>query len=243
MAFGKTAGCLILAGGFLASPAIASAAQFPVRHEHWRGHCDGVLTVDEKGVSFQGEKKHAWSWQYRDIQQLTLSPDLVLVVTYQDNKLLLGADRSYRFTGKVPAVELYALLKDRLDQRFVAALDREADPDASLPAWNFPVKHLGRIAGSEGTLTFDSNAVIYSTPANDDSRTWRYGDIDNISSSGPFQLTVTTVERDRYAPGGRKAFDFQLKERIDEATYNAIWLQIQQKTGKIELPPAERVEH
>jgi hypothetical protein len=49
MAFGKTAGCLILAGA-----AMASAAQFPVRHEH----CNGVLTVDEKGVAFRGPKKH-----------------------------------------------------------------------------------------------------------------------------------------------------------------------------------------
>ena len=46
MAFGKTAGCIILAGA-----AMASAAQFTVRHEHWQDHCSGVLTVDDKGVS------------------------------------------------------------------------------------------------------------------------------------------------------------------------------------------------
>lgn len=226
MAFGKTASCIILAGA-----AMASAAQFPVRHEHWQDHCNGILTVDDKGVSFAGPKKHAWSWKYRDIQQLTLSPDRVSVLTYKDNKLLLGADRSYRFTGKVPAAELYALLKDRLDQRLVAAMEQ----DATLPAWAFPVKHLGRITGSEGTLIFDSDAVIYSTPAKDDSRTWRYSDIDNISSSGPFQLTVTTFERDKYTFGDRKGFNFQLKERLTEATYNEIWLQIQKKNGKIQV--------
>jgi len=226
MAFGKTASCIILAGA-----AMASAAQFPVRHEHWQDHCSGILTVDDKGVSFAGPKKHAWIWKYRDIQQLTLSPDRVSVLTYKDNKLLLGADRSYRFTGKVPAAELYALLKDRLDQRLVAAMEQ----DATLPAWAFPVKHLGRITGSEGTLIFDSDAVIYSTPAKDDSRTWRYSDIDNISSSGPFQLTVTTFERDKYTFGDRKGFNFQLKERLTEATYNEIWLQIQKKNGKIQV--------
>ena len=234
MAFGKTAGCLILAGA-----AMASAAQFPMRHEHWHGHCSGVLTVDEKGVSFAGPKKHAWSWRYRDIQQLTLSPDEIVVLTYEDNKLPLGAGRSYRFTGKAPAAELYALLKDRLDQRFVAALGA----DASLPAWTFAVKHLGRITGSEGTLIFDPNAAIYSTAAKDGSRTWRYSDIDNISSSGPFQLTVTTFERDKYSLDDRKAFDFQLKERITEATYNAIWLQIQQKNGKIQVTQAGPAGH
>jgi len=197
---------------------MASAAQFPVRHEHWHDRCNGVLTVDEKGVSFAGEKKHAWSWQYRDIQQLTLSADTVSVLTYED--------RTYRFTGKVPAMELYALLKDRLDQRFVAALDRET----SSPAWTFPVKLCVR-KSSEGTLTFDANAVTYSTPAKDSSRTWRYSDIDNISSSGPFQLTITTFER---GLGDRRSFDFALKERMSETTYNVIWLQIQQKNGKIE---------
>jgi hypothetical protein len=223
MAFGKTAGCLIVAAA-----AVASAAQFPVRHEHWQhDHCDGVLTVDEKGVSFKGEKKHAWSWQYRDILQLTLSPDRISVATYKD--------RTYRFTGKVPAAELYALLKDRLDQRFVAALDGET----GVPAWTFAVKHCGR-ASSEGILTIGSDAVIYSTPAKDSSRTWRYSDIDNISSSGPFQLTITTFERDRNSLGDRREFDFELKEKITEAAYNAIWLRIQQKTGRIQAAPAER---
>jgi hypothetical protein len=224
MAFGKTAGCLILAGA-----AIASAAQFPMRHEHWRGHCDGVLTVDEKGVSFAGPQKYSWSWQYRDIQQLKLSPDEVSVVTYEDSKLMPGRDRSYRFTGSVPAAELYALLKDRLDQRFVAALDGDA---TSLPAWTFPVKLLGHVKGSEGTLTIGGDTVVYSTAAKDASRTWRYSDIDNVSSSGPFELTVTTFEHE--ASLDRRSFHFALKERISEATYNAIWLQLQEKNGKIE---------
>ena len=130
MAFGKTAGCIILAGaGLILAP--ASAAQFPVRHEHWHDHCNGVLTVDQQGVSFAGPKKHQWSWKCEDIEQLTIAAGRVSVLTYKDNKLLFGADRAYRFTGQVPAAELYALLKDRLDQRFVAAMGQEA---ACLPA-------------------------------------------------------------------------------------------------------------
>jgi hypothetical protein len=164
MAFGKTAGCIILTG-----VALASAAQFPVRHEHWHDHCNGILTVDEKGVSFAGPKKHAWTWRYQDIEQFTLSADRITVMTYQDNQLLLGADRTYTFTGKVPAAELYAELKDRLDERFVAAIGQ----DPALPAWSFPVKHLGRIAGSQGTLTFGADSVVYAIGAKGDSRTWR----------------------------------------------------------------------
>lgn len=222
MAFGKTASCIIV----LAS--IASGAEFPVRHEHWHDHCNGILTVDRSGVSFAGPKKHAWIWKFGDIQQLTLSADRITVLTYEDNKLLPGSDRAYRFMGKVPAAELYALLKDRLDQRLVAAIGEET----SLPAWTFPVKHLGRVKGTDGILTFGSDSVVYSTSAKEDSRTWLYRDIDNLSSSGPFQLTVTTFERGTLAD--RREFTFDLKERMPEATYNEIWLQIQKKTGKIQ---------
>ena len=215
MAFGKTASCLILAA------TLASATQFTVRHEHLRGGCAGVMTVDENGVSFTGAKKHAWSWKYEDIQQLRLSPESIYILTYKDSKLRLGKDREYNFTGKIPAEELYALLKDRMDQRFVAAVGQ----GIGLPSWSVPVKHLRPIVGSEGTLAFGADAIVYSTPAKTESRTWRYSDIENIGSSGPFQLTITTLE---------KGFNFQLKQPITEARYNQLWLQIEKKNGRIQ---------
>ena len=215
MAFGKTASCLILAAS------LASATQFAVRHEHLRKGCVGTLTVDENGVSFTGAKKHAWSWKYEDIQQLRLSPESIYILTYKDSKLRLGKDREYNFTGKIPAEELYPLLKDRMDQRFVAAVGQAL----GLPTWSVPVKHLRPIVGSEGTLAFGAEAIVYSTPTKAESRTWRYTDIESIASSGPFQLTVTTLE---------KGFNFQLKQPITEARYNQLWLQIEKENGRIQ---------
>ena len=215
MAFCKTASCLILAA------ALASATQFTVRHEHLRGGCTGAMTVDENGVRFTGAKKHTWSWKYEDIQQLRLSPERIYILTYKDSKLRLGEDREYNFTGKVPAEELYALLRDRMDQRFVAAVGQAI----GLPTWSVSVKHLRPIIGSEGTLNFGAEAIVYSTPAKTESRTWRYSDIESVASSGPFQLTITTLE---------KGFNFQLKQPITESRYNELWLQIEKKNGKIQ---------
>jgi hypothetical protein len=215
MAFGKTASCLILAA------MLASATQFAVRHEHLRKGCAGVMTVDENGVSFTGAKKHAWSWKYEDIQQLRLAPESIYILTYQDSKLRLGEDREYNFTGSIPAGKLYTLLKDRMDQRFVAAVGQAI----GLPTWSLPVKHLRPVIGSEGTLSFGADAIVYSTPARDESRTWRYSDIESIASSGPFQLSITTLE---------KGFNFQLKQPITEARYNDLWLQIEKKNGRIQ---------
>jgi hypothetical protein len=216
MAFGKAASCLILAGAMW-----AQGAQFAVRHEHLRKGCAGVMTVDENGVRFTGAKQHAWRWKYEDIQELRLAPESIHILTYKDSKLRLGKDREYNFIGKIPAEELYPLLKDRMDQRFVAAVGQVSD----LPSWSLPAKHLRPIVGSEGTLSFTADAIVYSTAVRAESRTWRYSDIDTIASSGPFQLTITTLE---------KTFNFQLKQPITEARYNNLWLQIEKTNGRIQ---------
>ena len=56
-------------------------------------------------------------------------------------------------------------------------------------------------------------------------RTWRYKDIQFISSANPFQLTITTLE---------KQFSFQLKQAITETAYNQCWLEIEKKNGRIQ---------
>jgi hypothetical protein len=55
--------------------------------------------------------------------------------------------------------------------------------------------------------------------------TWRYHDIQFISSANPFQLTITTLE---------KQFRFQLKQAITESAYNQLWLEIEKKNGRIQ---------
>jgi hypothetical protein len=214
MAFRKIASSLILV-------AAAQAAQFPVTYKKHAG----VLTVDETSVSYTGPKAQHRSWKYEDIQRLTLSPDRITVLTYEDNRHLPGADRSYEFSGKIPSLELYNLLKGRLDQRFVAALAETSWP----VRFSVPAKHLLlgflQAGGSEGTLSFGAEAIVWSTPSTDDSRTWRYQDIATISSSGPFDFTITTLE---------KTFHFQLKEALAEAQYNELWMQIETKNGRIQ---------
>ena len=221
MAIGKTASRLITAGLMWAFVSSAGAAEFPARHEHWRQGCIGEMKVDETGVSFHGSKGHAWNWRFQDIQEFRLAPRSIHILTYTDSKLRLGADEGYEFTGSIPAEDLYTLLKDRMDQRLVA----EIGPVSGGEAFSLPVKHLGRIAGSEGRLAFTADGIVYETAAKNQSRTWRYPDVDGISSSGRFELTITTLE---------KGFHFQLKQPITEARYNELWLQIERKNGRIQ---------
>jgi hypothetical protein len=215
MAIGKVAVCMILS-------AAAWAQQFPVRHRHLRKFCAGTLTVDSGGIRFSGPKSHNWGWRYADIQQLTLERGSIHILSYKDNSgWKLGKDVAYTFTGEFPIELLERQWSATLDQRFVAAVSIEG-ANAS-PMLSIPVKQLALIKGTEGTLTFGGTAVVYDTPTAP--RTWRYSDIQFISSANPFQLSITTLE---------KQFDFQLKQAINESTYNQLWLEIEKQNGRIQ---------
>jgi hypothetical protein len=160
---------------------------------------------------------------------LKLGSNHIRVLTYRDSRLRLGADRVYDFTGTVPE-GVYALWKKTLDQRFVAEL---ADTRGT-PLWSIPAKHLLRMGGSEGVLEICNDRIVYAADRKKESRTWRYEDIDNISTNGPFQLTITTFERAKFHYGDRKGFNFQLKQALSEARYDELWRKIQEENGRIQ---------
>ncbi len=227
------------------------------RHRTWRNG-EGALIISSQGISYQESSKkrgkpgrlHHGHWDYQDIQQLLVSPQKLILVTYQDRKWLLGMDKQWEFRlGSGETFQAaYELLKNRLDQRLVAAL---AEEDFK-PLWEIPVKLLGRIRGSEGVLQIGPDRVVYRTSARNQSRTWRLEDIDNVSSSGPFELTLTTYERAKFHYGSLKGFNFQLKRALNEGQYDQLWRRVNQVKGltllrryqaKDEAPPAASVEN
>ena len=231
----KRAGALLTGLLFLAP---AGFGQQQYSYQAWHGHSRpphirkagemGALTISESGVSFQA-KPHSWSWAYQDIWQLKISDHALTVLTYKDSKWKAGADLEYRFDlgpGRT-FDDVYPFLKSRLDQRFVAAI-----PSAvSDPLWEIPVKHLLRFGGDEGVLQAGPEEIVYMSEKNGASRTWRYQDIENISSSGPFQLTITTYERAKTHYGDLKGFNFELKQPLEEDRYNALWLSLNRSKG------------
>jgi hypothetical protein len=230
----------------LAFLAPASVAQQDLRYDVWHGHSRpphirkagnmGTLTFTDSGIAFEeryeGKKPkhpHAWRWDYQDIQQLKIAPKTLTVLTYKNNKWKLGAEREYQFdlVADKTFEDAYQLLKGRLDQRLVAAI-----PDRlSNILWEIPVKHLLRFGGDEGVLQVGPDAIVYRSADKADSRTWRYEDIENIGSSGPFDLTITTFERAKTHYGNLKGFNFELKRRLEEDRYNELWLRLNQSKG------------
>lgn len=216
----KTCTGLIL---FLALTGAAAGQSYNVEHKHLRHGAPGVLQIDRNSISFQESgkgAKHSHSWKYDDIQELTLGPDTMRIQSYEDNRLELGRDRVYLF-DKLPASltsDWYPVFRTQLDRRFVAAL---AD-DQVKPLWQKPAKLIHGRSGSQGIVLVGTGAIVYKSAQAGESRSWRIHDIDNVSSAGPFDLAITTNERE---------FRFQLKQELVDADFQELWIRINENHG------------
>jgi hypothetical protein len=235
MAFRSKAqiGALLILG-FGASLLAAEPLTFQVRHRHLRQGTEGTLRVEDSGIAFEeaGEhKSHSRQWRFEDIEQLTLSADALRIVTYEDQRWQPGHDREFVFDHLPPdlAAKLYPIFSRRLDQRFVAALALADDP--LKPLWEAPAKLVHFTRGAQGVVLVGGDRVVFRTASPEQSRTWRIADIDMVSSSGPFDLTITTFERAGGNYAGRKDFHFELKRPLTEAEYNGLWRIVNQAKG------------
>ena len=73
--------------------------------------------------------------------------------------------------------------------------------------------------------------IVYETARPRQSRTWRYQDLENVSTSDRYQLTLTSYERARTSYGSMKGFNFQLKQPLDEKRFEALWKRLNQDKG------------
>jgi len=225
----QTRALLIL--GLSASSFAAEPLTFEIRHRHVRHGAAGTIRVADDRLTFEEGGKHqthSRQWRFDDIQQLTLSREVLRILTYEDSKLKFVHDREFVF-DKLPdglAAKLYPVFSRRLDQRFVAAV-----ADHQVKAfWEAPVKLL-RTGGSQGVIVVGADQVVYETESPGQSRTWRTKDIDMVSSSGPFDLTITTFELSGSNYAGHMEFHFALKRPLAEAEYDGLWRRVNQAKG------------
>jgi len=205
---------------------------FEIRHRHLHNGAAGVLRVADDRMTFEEggkHKAHSRQWRFEDLEQLTLSPTVLRILTYEDQRWKLGRDREFVFDNLPEdlAATLYPMFSRRLDQRFVAAL---SDTQVTT-LWEMPAKLLHWAGGSQGDILIGTDRIVFRTEAREQSRTWRIKDIDMISSSGPFDLTITTFELAGANYAGHKDFHFALKRPLAEGEYNDLWRNVNQAKG------------
>lgn len=193
-----------------------------VTYQRWMRDETGRLEITPAGVSFAADApkkdaRRAFSWAWHDIQRFELSEDHIRILSYKDRALLAGSDQpfDFRLANRTSWRDLYLALQERLDSRFVARI--AADPGE--PDWQIPVKLRDR---GEGELTIGRELIVYRTRQHGDSRTWRPRDIENISTSGEFDLTIQSPER---------SYEFQLKRPMPPEVYQKLWLRLNQTKG------------
>lgn len=195
-----------------------------VRHQHLRKGGMGQIEIGENSISFKeaGKKSaHSWEWKYENIQQLTLSPTELRLLSYDDAKWQLGRDREYVF-DQLPKeffTEAYPRLRERLGQRFAEHL---GVPEVT-PLWEVGVKLQHKLGGSQGTLRFAEDRIGFKTDKTGESHTWLYTEIENVSSSGRFDLSIITAERSSWSRAPVTDYDCQLKQALTEERYNNLW--------------------
>lgn len=206
-----------------------------VRHDHALGACSGTLFIDERGVRYETKhQKDARTWSYQDIKQFQIDQDRrINLYTYEDrSNWRLGADRVFEFTWTDKAItvqQLYNSLASHTKRPIAASL---TPADIRTISFDLPVKHLGMLKGNQGRLQFSDSGIVFRAANDRHSRSWRYEDLESISSGGPNDLTLATYEQQRFHYASRRVYNFQLKEPLPRDSYDSLWRFVNQQKGQ-----------
>jgi len=224
----------VLAGLFvIAAMAQAQTIEFRASHVRLGKDCPGTLRFEDAQVSWTPDKaKRACkpvAWPYGELQKFAMEERRIEVTGYADRKRRLGLDERYTFrlSGDPAGAPLYALLRTKMDSRFEP---RWADPALKVE-WVVPAKMLSTRFptgnwGGEGKLTVAADGVTFSSARAGYSRTWLDKEIENVSSEPPFRLTLAVREG-----GVAKMVEFQLKQELDTAQFDALWRRLNRPRG------------
>lgn len=219
---------VILTSAFFSSPKLVSAQsfEFPVEHQHTLRNCRGTLTITPDKIEYKTtHKKDSRAWEYVSIRQIKAeSPTALEIVTYEDQRRMLGRDRIFRFRlleGQITP-EVSALLMTSATRPIVTSV---MPVTAGPPTFELAVKHLHTFGGCEGVLRIYPDRITYeSRDRPSDSRFWRYTDIEHFGHPTRYRFEITTYE-DQFG-GPTKVYNFQLKEDLPAGAYDYLWVRV-----------------
>lgn len=198
-----------------------------------RPDIDGTLSIGEDSISFEpGEEgKRVLEWRFEDVQHFDrASPTEIAIQSYADSILRLGRDRWYRFVladGTI-SEELHARVVDRIGKPATDRVAREpADAELAIPA-----KHVNLLRGSQGTVYFTPEWIMYSTEARGESRAWRLDrDVEAVWSSDPYRLEIHVLGGSEAFVRRTKVYRFSLKRPLDTSYYRGLKLKLYSLRG------------
>jgi hypothetical protein len=200
--------------------AFGQSFEFKVKHRHAIGGCHGSLRIGADRIEYKADKgEHSRSWPYEEIQHIKVESSARLEIkSYEDQKLLLGRDRSFNFElieGRISS-EVVAFLVAKSVRPVIASIFSRGETD---PKFQAPVKHLHRFGGCHGVLRIYADRVTYESETKPEhSRQWRYSDIRHFGYIESYRLEIAGV--------GEYAFNFQLKVELPERARDYVWARV-----------------
>ncbi len=219
---------LITAGAAGQAKGQAQEFTFLVEHDHAFKSCKGELVINAQGIEYSTTNKdHARKWAFIDIAMIKLaSPKHIEVLTYESSRMKFGRDKTFEF--KILNGEVSKEVSDFLLGRVSRPLATSFAKSEEKPAYAILVRHRHSFGGDQGVLNIYADGVAYDSVNPENSRRWRWTDIRSISRMGPYQFGITTYERKFGGP--TKTFNFDLKERMDDAVYDYLWARVYEVT-------------
>ncbi len=142
----------------------------------------GSLTISIEGVEFRPIKGEPIHWAVENIRTVDLPRARKLsLITYQNRRWHVPGDRPFVFDLKNPVpAEVAAELV-----RLVAKPAINGVPVPQLSGFAaVGARHATRTGGSNGVLRFRDGGIDYLAPKRNDSRSWRWADIQTCRASG-----------------------------------------------------------
>lgn len=213
-------------------PMVAQAVQQPAKRQnhpvmaplHWEsaarmrktfllGKERGTLAVDAGGIEFRLANGRNLKWAFEDIHSVFIAPRRLVLETYLNRSLHRPGEREYRFdmTQTLPPA-VAAAVADA-----VARPSQNADPDPNGAAIvTIRVRHRTLTGGTNGVLRIRNEGIDYVANSSQDSRSWRWADLQTLSDPDAYHLFVfgfrDTYTFDLKAPLSRQVFDWAADE-------------------------------
>jgi hypothetical protein len=172
----------------------------------------GSLAISTEGIDFHPAKGEPIHWAVEDIRTVELfNPRKLSLVTYQNRRWHVPGDRPFVFDlqNSMPpelAGELVRLVGKPAINGVPAA---HASGLATIGA-----RHPTRTGGSNGVLRFRDGGIDYLAAKGNDSRSWRWADIQTVAHPEPYRLRIA---------GYLETFDFELKQPLPDNLFDRLW--------------------
>lgn len=168
--------------------------RFAVVHGHTLRDCRGTLVIGPTGIRYEaGRESDTRAWNWTDIRELRVeSPRELSLVTYEDQKRLLGRDRVFHFRlidGDITPALAQELAAWAARPPVLAVLPPESLP----PLFQIPVKHRHLTGGCVGELrVYAEHLEFRSAELPTHNRFWRWSDLAAFSQPERFLWLIHT---------------------------------------------------